>query len=562
MRGIAWAFDTESRELTTAGLVAVMALAALLLAPLLIYPLGPDNALFFVSGQKIVTQGAVHYTDMVDVKPPMIYYFNALAITLFGDSTTSPRILDLLLQLATIFGLITLLRRVSGTDIWGIVAAIIYPILYIGVNNDNTTQTESFLALFLVASALLYFRGRTPLRFALIGLLCGVAAMFKFTFLITIGGFLLADLLMVDDTIGNRLRLWLAAAGGVLAALLLFLLYLTIFDAWSGFDAMRVWTSHYTGMGWGSPSAFISDILTKLPTNLADEYSMTMLVGTLVAIWIGWRGERIERFESSGPEQEGSRAERMSRLLLVIMTLQFLLLLVTIAIEGKWMHYHLTRVFGPGTILASFGLIYLGQRVRTLRNRHLLWLVIPVAAFLLLGLSPVTRYIFHALPAFQVLSQGPGAYDDYYAHRRADDEWGRAEIDEIGGKVRETLTGDETIWVASGTASLLYLSAGVVPTPAVYHSGFLIAPFAPEEWREGTKTFLLERRPRIIVLQTSDRMPMITSIDSSSYETVQRWPKVWEMISSEYERVDSTNAFLVYERTIDRPRRYPARSAE
>lgn len=530
-----------------------MAVAALLLAPLLIYPLGPDNALFYVSGQKIVTQGAVHYTDMVDVKPPMIYYFNALAITLFGDSTTSPRILDMLLQLVTIFGLITLLRRLSGRDTWGIVAAVIYPILYIGVNNDNTTQTESFLALFLVASALLYFRGRTPLRFALIGLLCGVAATLKFTFLITIGGFLLADLLVVTDSLGNRLRLWLSASAGVLAAVILFLLYLTIFDAWSGFDAMRVWTSHYTGMAWSSMSTVISEVLTKLPTNLSDEYSMTMLIGTLVAIWLGWRGEKIDATEFGAEDQN----EKSSRLMLVVMSLQFLLLLVTIAIEGKWMHYHLTRLFGPGTTLASFGLIYLVGRLRALPNRRILWLVLPVTAFLLIGLSPITRYVFHSRPAFLLLSQGPGAYDEYYADRRAEDEWGRAEIDEIGGKIRRTLVEDETIWVASGTASLLYLSAGIVPVPAVYHSGFLIAPFAPEEWRDGTKRFLLERRPRIIVLQTSDRMPMITSVDSSSYETVQTWPQVWGMIQSEYERVDSTTAFLVYERVIDRPRHYP-----
>ncbi len=533
-----------------------MAVAALLLAPLLIYPLGPDNALFFVSGEKIVTQGAVHYTDMVDVKPPTIYYFNALAITLFGDTTTSPRILDLLLQLTTIFGMITLLRRVSGHDRWGLFAAILYPILYIGVNSDNTTQTESFLPLFLVAATLLYIRGRTPLRFALIGLLCGLAATLKFTFLITIGGFLLADLLVVTDSLGNRLRLWLAAAGGVAVAVLLFFLYLTIFDAWSGFDAMRVWTSHYTGMGWSSLSTVISDILTKLPTNLSDEYSMTMLIGTLVAFWLGWRGEKIGGEEFGEEDQK----EKMSALLLVIMSVQFLLLLVTIAIEGKWMHYHLTRLFGPGTILASFGLTYLVARLRSLPNRRLLWLVLPVAAFLLIGLSPITRYLFHSRPAFLLLSDGPAAYDAYYADRRSEDEWGRAEIDQIGGKIRQTLVGEETIWVASGTASLLYLSAGIVPVPAVYHSGFLIAPFAPEEWRNGTKKFLLERRPRIIVLQTSDRMPLITSVDSSSYETVQSWPRVWEMIEKEYERVDSTTAFLVYERIVDRPRRYPRRA--
>ena len=542
-------YNRESGQLSTIGLILLLLLVTLILSPLLIYPLGPDNGLFFVSGQKIVHQGAVHYTEMVDVKPPLIYYFNALAITLFGDSTTSPRILDLLLQLATVFGLLTLLRQVSGNDRWGIVAAVLYPILYIGVNSDNTTQTESFLPLFLIAGALLWFRGRTPGRFALIGLLCGIAALLKFTFAIAIGGFLIADFLLVQENLRRRMTLWGSAGLGLAGGVGLLLLYLTLFDAWSGFDAMRVWTSHYTGMQWSSISTVLTDILTKLPTSLSDEYSLTMLIGTLVGIWYGFRGER-----ESGATME-SRGDR-SRALLLMMTLQFLLLLVTIALEGKWMHYHLTRLFSPGAILASFGFIVLASEFRSIPNRMIRYAALPLLLFLVLGLSPLTRYVFHARPALLLLSQGPAAYDNYYAHARADDEWGRAEIDEIGGKIQGMLEDDETIFVASGTASLLYLSAGVVPELSVYHSGFIIAPYAPEIWREETKAFILERRPRIIVLQTSDRMPMITSVDSSSFETIRTWPRVWDLIETEYTEVDRTNAFVVYERVVDRGRRY------
>ena len=553
MRLPATLHDPESGTITTVGILLVGLAAALLLSPLLIFPHGPDASLFFVAGEKIVDQGAIHYRDIVDVKPPLIYYFNALAIVLFGDGPGSANLLDYLVQLAASMAIFFVVRRASGKDRWGMVAALLYPILYIGVSAQGTIQTESMVAAILFAALAIYFGGRTVGRFTLIGVLCMIAVFFKFTLGVLLLGILLGDLLLVRDSMRSRLRLYSGLAAGAGFVVLLFLLYLTLFDAWTGFNQMRVWTAGYAGMQFASISAFVATILREVPVKLADEYSLTMLIGTVVAMWSAFRSPLVESSElGRGDELRSDRGG----LLLGHLSIQLLLLLATVAIEGKWMHYHVMRFYGPGAVLAAFGLLYIIDRLRHLPNRRQYWVVIPLLAFLFLGLSPLSRYIFHARPALAMIGGGVGAYDDYYGERLSGNGWSYREIDRVGGNIREALDPGEKVHIISGVAALLYRSIGQVPETSVFHSGFVIAPYAPEEWRDETKDYILEERPRFVVLQTNDEMPLITTVDSTSWQTVMAWPDVGRRLREDYRMVDSTNSFVVFERTDDREARY------
>lgn len=546
-------YDRASGTITTVGILLMLLAAALLLSPLLIFPHGPDASLFFVAGEKIVHEGAIHYRDIIDVKPPLIYYFNALAITLFGDSPVSSNILDLLVQIGASLAIFTVVRRASGNDRWGGVAALLYPIFYVGVSAQGIIQTESMVAVLLFGSLAVYFGGRSPIRFGVIGLLCMIAVFFKFTLGILLVGILLGDMLLVRDSIRSRIRLYSGTAAGAGLVLMLFLLYLTLFDAWTGFNQMRVWTAGYAGMQFASISSFVASLLVEIPIKLADEYSMTMLIGTIIAMWTAFRSPIVPGATlaaGSGPT-EGKRD-----LLLGHLTILFFLLLATVALEGKWMHYHVMRLFGPGAVLAGFGILYMTDRLRRLPNRRQYWMVIPVFAFLFIGLSPLTRYIFHTRPAIGMLSRGVGAYDDYYGDRLSGGGWSYREIDRVGGSIREALEPEDGVEIISGVSALLYQRIGRLPQTPVFHSGFVIAPYAPEEWRQGTKDHILQERPRFVVLQTNDEMPLITSIDSTSLQTVRGWPEVWNLLQRDYEQVDSTNSFVVFERTDDRPARY------
>ena len=105
--------------------------------------------MFFVSAQKIVHQGAVHYRDIVDVKPPLIYYLYAGTMTLLGESVLALRIIDLLAQLATCGLLAALVRRCGGGGRWAAATALLYALLYGSLGYAYTMQVESALGLVL-----------------------------------------------------------------------------------------------------------------------------------------------------------------------------------------------------------------------------------------------------------------------------------------------------------------------------------------------------------------------------------------------------------------------------
>ena len=530
----------------TLGILAIAVF--LLLLPMLSYPLGPDNGLFFVSGQKIVEQGAVHYRDIVDVKPPLIYYVNALAISLFGNSPLSIRILDLLVQLATCLLLFRLTWRTTGSQKIGGLATVLYAILYVGLNYSNTAQVESFVGILGLPAIWLLLYRRIPSGFFLAGLLCGVLTFFKFTLGIVLAGLLVGDLLLYNDALRTRLRNYGAMAAGFGTIGLLFVLYLVTLDAAHGFANMQTFLSGYTGIQWSAKMDFLRITLRKLPEFIGDKYSLAMLFGTFVGMGAAITGIGTAMPSSTNDSTPRTEPEHGTTLLRIC-TILFLFLLCTIALEAKWLHYHISRLFPFGVILAAYGIAAMYRALSAKTAGRFRLFILPAAIVFLLAFSPVTRYVFHLRPAFARLMNGPEAFDAHYAHTREDDTWRFEEVREIGDLFRSKRLEGDKLYISSGVSGLLYLECAYIPDLAVFHSGFVIAPFAPEEWRDSMRTFLLGERPRFVVIQKSDRMPGITSVMTTSSELIeQKMPEVQQMLRTEYSIALETPAFVVYEK--------------
>ena len=530
--------------LSTTQWIIISLLAFFLLLPMLTFPLGPDNGLFFVAGEKIVHQGAIHYRDIVDVKPPLIYYLNGLAITLFGDAPISVRILDLILQVLTCLFLVKLIRRASGVDLWAAIALLLYPLLYLSLNYANTAQVESFLGLFILPAILLFLFHRRPFGFFAIGLLCGIATFFKFTFGICLAGFLIGDLLLYRDVWKTRLKHYGGLSIGFAVVVGLFFLYLTLFDGWQGFTQMQEFLSGYTGIQFASTGDFFREILTQLPRLLSDEYTLTMLIGTAIGIGIGFSGNRVVKKGES--EQKTTSIDNATQLVR-ISTILFFLLLFTISLEAKWLHYHLSRLFSFGVLLGSLGLLYIFRTIRESFKDNFRWIGIGIGLILLLGFSPVTRYIFHLQPAILLLTKGSTAFDAHYAHVRADDDWTMEDLREIGTFVSSRMESHDRLFISSGVAGLLYLECNYVPDFHIFHSGFLIAPFSPNVWIDSTTSYLHKTHPRFIILQTSDRMAIITGTNETSEELFHRIPEMALLLHEEYTVVMERPSFKVFE---------------
>lgn len=530
-------------------LVGVLILVLLL--PLLTYPLGPDNGLFFVAGQKIVNQGAVPYRDIVDVKPPLIYYVYGLSILLFGDHEVSIRILDLLFQLATCFFLIVLVRRATGSDRWAATAGLLYPVMYISPNYVNMSQVESFVGFLLFPCIWLLMFRRTARGFLTIGLLCGVLTFFKFTFGIALAGLLLSDLLLYDDAWKTRLRNYAATAAGFGVVVGAFFLFLTAFDAMQGFLNMQEFLSGYTGLQWSAKGALLRDALQKIPSNMADEYSLTMLFATVVGI-AGAIAGTVRRPSGihavADPDSDPDVRDNATRLLRIC-TILFLLFLATVAMEAKWLHYHFIRLFPFGALIGAFGLLAIARLFASRGGRRFRWVALPVAAVLILGFSPLTRYLYHMRPAILMLTSGPDAFDRYYEYSRLADEWTMSEIQEIGEFVKSRKRVGDKVFVVAGIAGKVYLECDHVPDFHVFHSCFLIARFAPQTWRDSAVAYVREQRPRFVIVHQTDRMLNITGTVSTSAETIRElMPEMERDLNEDYDAVLKTTAFIVYER--------------
>jgi hypothetical protein len=127
------------------------------------------------------------------------------------------------------------------------------------------------------------------------------------------------------------------------------------------------------------------------------------------------------------------------------------------------------------------------------------------------------------------------------------------QIRDVGDFLKSEMRDDDRLFVSSGAGSMVYLAADYVPETHIFHSGFLIADFAPHVWRDSIRAYLLSKKPRFIVLQTSDRMNLITHSEVTSVELFRSFKEVWKMMENEYTLVFETKAFKVYSRNRRAP---------
>lgn len=86
-----------------------------------------------------------------------------------------------------------------------------------------------------------------------------------------------------------------------------------------------------------------------------------------------------------------------------------------------------------------------------------------------------------------------------------------------------------------------------MPEFKIYHSGFLIAPYAPAVWKEETRAYLIERKPRFIVLQ-NDAMSHISGTEMTSAEAVRSLPGIDSLLRGDYDTVMADGMTVVFER--------------
>ncbi len=172
-----------------AAFALTIAACGIIYLPSLFWALGLDQNIFAEIGSLLLS-GKKPYLDMWDVKPPNIYYINALFEWLFGPHDITVRIADYLFSLASCSVLFLLVKRhltSFSTSAVAIrlappVASLLLSLTFLSLGLADTAQTESFAIFFLLlAAALIVGKSYRPSALLFAGAAIGIATFFKTT---------------------------------------------------------------------------------------------------------------------------------------------------------------------------------------------------------------------------------------------------------------------------------------------------------------------------------------------------------------------------------------------
>lgn len=225
---------------------------SLLALPTLVYPFGPDQAIFATIGDAI-NRGKFPYVDAWDQKPPAIYLLYAAALHLPGPLMQRVRLFDLLWTLATLVALYEL-ACVCWNPRAATFAALLYGAVYFTTQGWwYLAQPDGFAALPLTLALLCYVRARGRLSMPLCvvaGALIGAAFHLRFTVAPLLPALALLDAWGRREVGWALVRRFAWLGAGFLAVQALLAIYLLSGDALRAYIEATRFATGYTTLGW------------------------------------------------------------------------------------------------------------------------------------------------------------------------------------------------------------------------------------------------------------------------------------------------------------------------
>lgn len=500
----------RSPALRLALLIGVVVLGAL---PILLYPLGRDQAMYGNIARSILN-GGTPYLDMWDIKPPPIYYLYAAALALFGESTASVRALDLLLVPCGMVGLAWLGQR-AGIGVWG---ALFYGVFILNETFASLSQNDSLVTVPTIAAACATWAAgakprasRAALAFsALAGFLAGVLLWFK-----PQQAFVVAAFVLHHIATRRALPLKEAAAfalGGTASAGSMW-----VFSVASGmWDEMLIvaagtaaynaqnatWEAFFAAMGnylrfrWEQWGVLLLAVVAWLPLRRAIRLPMPAPTLRLIGFWL-----------------LGALA------FAVVQRLGF---------DTHWL-----PLVPPLALLAGDSL-----------RRALAVTPVLVRGTLLASVLSVL-FVTTWLPALPYLA-GQQDRVAYYRHFQANDlkAWESLQVVEY---LQARVARGDTLFVYGFRPEIAFMG-GWRPATRFQAQFPLVAPWYPSAWRtENVQTLWAAMPPYALVLQ-DDFMPWVTSYHADSHTLLQDDEDLNNWLMANYERVDQIGDFLIWRR--------------
>lgn len=536
-RGRALAVATVPAALTPL-LLAVAVVLALGL-PTLLFPFGPDQAIFAYIAHTI-RHGGFPYVDAWDQKPPAIYLIYAVALGFPGALMRDVRLFDLCATMAAM-GAIYLLGRLLWGRWAGGLAALLFGTAYVTEYGYwHTAQPDGYTALPMALALWLYYRSLPRMRpwpYLLAGLLTGFAFQLRFFTALLGLALLVIEAHRLPGPVrrcwrGPALRVgWFSA--GFLLMQTLFALYLLAGHALGAYlyTELRFATGYAHLGGAYSPNGFRWDLyFDALRGNTLLFLFSHLFISAPAALALGLAA--------------GRAGDRRARELGLVLLLAYL----GVLIQAKFFWYHWLAVLPWLALLGGLGLQQTANWLGARRSRPAAVGGVAIVLTLLVLLTPpVTE---HAIGQWQGVSDYFGGQTRRHAYNNQFGPYNGGPFsyladDEVGRYLQQRTRPGDTIYVY-GYEHLVYLLSGRDSASRFFYVFPTISTWAPPAWHDELIRDLTAKRPRYILIEANEGAPWITGLREDTAHYAAHDAPLQALLAARYQRERQIEDFTLY----------------
>lgn len=505
----------------------------LILLPLLFFPLSGDLALF-LSSIRVMDAGGLPYKDLIDIKPPLLFYLFQTMTKVFGMGEYGVRLFDFIIQTITISLLYITILKATNKKLPAFMSGILYSFAYIVLNFNNTTQIESLLGICLipVIYAQVFHREKYWIYFPL-AFIIGIFTGMKYTLGIILAAMLADDAIFFRLSYKSLIKKYSIAASGFTLAFAIGLLPYSNPEILQGFREMSNYFSFYAKQP-AINEISIKYMLVNLTNYFGDVQSIFLftlfLVGTAFMI------------KSLKDKNELNDTLRITFLLIFA-------LLFACFVERKLFIYHLSRINSAFAIFWAIGAYTIINYIRTnslLTDKFAKFSIVAISLFYI-PLSPIPRWTqIVQLPILYY--SNPAEYDNKFNNPQSESIL-RVQHKQVAEYINQRIKfGDKVINASTGSSMLTYLFRTNNLSKFCQSSYYVF----PQASAKHINDFAQElREAKYLVAQTNDCHFHINGFQLSTYERIIQIPQIKQTIDSLYTLDTTIGNFKIFKHLAD-----------
>ena len=525
-------------------IMALVLLGAVFLVKIQVSPwyvgMGDDSGLFAYAGE-LISKGALLYQDIWDTKPPGVFYINAVAVGIGGDTPWAIWWFELIWTSITAVGLLWILVHLMG-ELAGFAAALIVIMTALHpsyVSGGNYTETYALLPQVLVlAAAIAYFRTSKLIWIFAVGLLTAAAFLLKPTYIAlgiaTVGVALIAR--RSSAHYASRWRIAILFAAGFALPVAGSAIY---WSSQGGLD--ELWDAVFRQNILYVQEGLSIRSLYGTGRRLVLEQPLATLAVLTLASFVLFAGRSLVGGFSAWPSP-GPKRSTYRRWVLLVVFVALPLEIAFIALSGRnFGHYFLTLL--PAI---SIAIAYLFMEIQGgFQRRFEAGIWFPVLIAILAGLL-----LAWGIEVFAKEAPRPAHIEDLFQRSLGGEYW----TDELEQYVLDNSDPDDLVLAWGYNPGLHFLADRDAPTRYLFHAQ-LLTPGAPGQQRFEQFMADIEQNPPSLIVAQPDSVHAVPYFDGDLAkqcldclpEVVERLRVMATYVDSGYELVAEANGWLIHQ---------------